>query len=118
MIYRTSGRSVKGVGIALSPDDRRLAGVLDDITDIHQEICRFEAGYLRKVAELAMVGGSRRSVTNELALALRLGKNQAGKEIAHACALTRLLPRTLAALEDGIIDRYKADQVVRGVRGP
>ena len=102
------------MGIALSPDERRLGVVLDDITDIHKEICRLEAGYLRKVAELSRVGGSRRSVTNELALALRLGKNQAGKEIAHAKALTRLLPRTLAALEDGVIDRYKADKVVDG----
>ena len=102
------------MGIALSPDERRLAVVLDDITDIRKEICRLEAGYLRKVAELSRVGGSTRSVINELALALRLGKDQAGKEIAHAQALTQLLPRTLAALEDGVIDRYKAGKVVDG----
>ena len=102
------------MGIALSPEDRRLAAVLDDITDIHKDICRLEAGYLRKVAELTMVGGSVRSVTNELALALRLGKNEAGKEIAYARVLTRLLPRTLAALEEGVIDRYRADQIVKG----
>jgi len=102
------------MGIALSPEDRRLAVVLDDITDIHKQICRLEGGYLRKVAELSTVGRSVRSVTNELALALRLGKNRAGKEIAHAKALTRLLPRTLAALEEGTIDRYKAGQVVDG----
>src|SRR5882757_4675998 len=105
MISRTFGRSVVCMGIALSPDERRLAVVLDDITDMQREICRLEAGYLRKVAELSRVGGSTRSVTNELALALRLGKNQAGKEIAHAKALTCLLPRTLAALEAGVIDR-------------
>ena len=102
------------MAITLSPDERRLAVVLDDITDIRKEICRLEAGYLRKVAELSRVGGSTRSVINELALALRLGKDQAGKEIAHAQALTRLLPRTLAALEDGVIDRYKAGKVVDG----
>ena len=102
------------MGIALSPDGRRLAVVLDDITDIQKEICRLEAGYLRKVAELSTLGGSKRSVINELALALRLGRNQSEKEIAHAKALTRLLPRTLAALEDGVIDRYKAGKVVDG----
>ena len=103
------------MGIALSPDERRLAVVLDDITDIQKEICRLEAGYLRKVAELAELGGSKRSVANELALALRLGKNQAGKEIAHARALTTVLPCTLAALEKGAIDRFKADKIVTGL---
>ena len=103
------------MGIALSPEDRRLAAVLDDITDIHKEICRLEAGYLRKVAELSRVGGSKRSVTNELALALRLERNHAGKEVAHARALTTLLPRTLAALEEGMIDLYKAGKVVDGL---
>jgi len=102
------------MGIALSPDERRLAVVLDHITDIQKEICRLEAGYLRKVAELSKVGGSARSVTNELALVLRWDRHHAGKEVAHAKALTRLLPRTLAALEEGTIDRYRADQVVWG----
>jgi len=103
------------MGIALSPDERRLAVVLDDITGIQKEICRLEAGYLRKVAELSTVGGSIRSVTSELVLALRIEKNHAGREIAHACALTRLLPHTLAALEEGMIDRYKAGKVVDGL---
>ena len=103
------------MGIALSSDERRLAVVLDDITDIQKEICRLEAGYLRKVAELSTLGGSARSVTNELALALRIERNHAGREIAHARALTRLLPRTLAALEEGTIDRYKTGKVVDGL---
>jgi len=103
------------MGIALSPDERRLAVVLDDIIDIQKEICRLEGGYLRKVAELSAVGGSARSVGNELALALRIEKNHAGREIAHAKALTRLLPRTLAALEEGTIDRCKAGKVVDGL---
>ncbi|MEC3977002.1 HNH endonuclease signature motif containing protein [Amycolatopsis sp. H20-H5] len=57
-------------------------------------------------------GGSRRSVTADVALELSITQYQAGAEITRAVALTTRLPQTFAALQSGDIDLYKASKVV------
>src|SRR5436305_13592774 len=100
---------VKGMGRTHNPEERRRsAAMLDDITSLHTDICRLYARYERTIAEFAAIAGSRRSVAAELAHELRMDKPQAEREVAHAQTLVDRLPRTLAALETGEIDRRKA----------
>ncbi len=66
---------------------------------------------MRALAEFAAVGGSRRSVTEEVALRFSVSRNQAFLLVETSCALVARLPNTLAALEKGDIDLYKASKV-------
>ncbi|MBB5851545.1 hypothetical protein HDA45_001632 [Amycolatopsis umgeniensis] len=63
------------------------------------------------MARFAEAGGSRRSVTEEVALRFSVSRNQASLLLEISCALVSRLPNTLAALEDGDIDLYKASKV-------
>ncbi|MFD0816709.1 DUF222 domain-containing protein, partial [Amycolatopsis umgeniensis] len=66
---------------------------------------------MRALARFAEAGGSRRSVTEEVALRFSVSRNQASLLLEISCALVSRLPNTLAALEDGDIDLYKASKV-------
>ncbi|WP_235783397.1 HNH endonuclease signature motif containing protein [Amycolatopsis orientalis] len=66
---------------------------------------------MRSIAGFAAVGGSRRSVTEEVALAFSVTRNQAHLLVETSCALVARLPNTLAALEKGDIDLFKASKV-------
>ncbi|MFJ4102028.1 HNH endonuclease signature motif containing protein [Amycolatopsis japonica] len=50
-------------------------------------------------------------MTEEVALAFSVSRNQAYLLVETSCALVRRLPNTLAALENGDIDLYKASKV-------
>ncbi|WP_370309427.1 DUF222 domain-containing protein, partial [Amycolatopsis sp. WAC 01375] len=50
-------------------------------------------------------------MTEEVALAFSVSRNQAHLLVETSCALVRRLPNTLAALENGDIDLYKASKV-------
>ncbi len=71
---------------------------------------------VRALAEFAAVGGSRRSVTEEVALRFSVSRNQAFLLVETSCALVARLPNTLAALEKGDIDLFKASKVTRLTR--
>ncbi len=72
---------------------------------------RAQGRQVRAIAGFAAVGGSRRSVTEEVALAFSVSRNQAHLLVETSCALVGRLPNTLAALERGDIDLYKASKV-------
>lgn len=72
--------------------------------------CRESAWELRAIALMA-ARSSRRSVVSEVALVCRLSEAAAGKRAALAVALTSYLPRTLEALDAGVIDEYSASRV-------
>src|SRR3954447_4382971 len=71
-----------------------------------------QANEVTLMAEAVQEGGSRRSVTADIALELSISQHQAGAEITRAIALTTRLPYTFAALSRGDIDLYKASKVV------
>ncbi|WP_184902507.1 HNH endonuclease signature motif containing protein [Amycolatopsis umgeniensis] len=72
---------------------------------------RTQGRQVRALARFAEAGGSRRSVTEEVALRFSVSRNQASLLLEISCALVSRLPNTLAALEDGDIDLYKASKV-------
>ncbi len=71
---------------------------------------------MRFIAEFAAAGGSRRSVTEEVALCFSVSRNQASLLVETSCSLVARLPNTLAALEKGDIDLYKASKVTQLTR--
>ncbi|MEV7554123.1 DUF222 domain-containing protein [Amycolatopsis sp. NPDC089917] len=66
---------------------------------------------MRALADFAALAGSRRSVTEEVALRFSVTRNHAHLLVETSCALVARLPNTLAALERGDIDLYKASKV-------
>ncbi|OZM70960.1 HNH endonuclease [Amycolatopsis antarctica] len=73
---------------------------------------RAEATQLRTMARFAELSGDARGVDAELALLLSTTEHQAQRQVAMASALTTRLPRTLSAMEAGVIDAYKASKIV------
>ncbi|RSN35328.1 HNH endonuclease [Amycolatopsis sp. WAC 04169] len=89
----------------------KAARFLDAAYDEEVVLRRAQGRQVHSIAQFAGVGGSRRSVTEEVALAFSVSRNQAYLLVETSCALVRRLPNTLAALEKGDIDLYKASKV-------
>ncbi len=92
-------------------DKDQACELLKDIQVIQEQKCRLEAAQLRLVARLNEVEERTRGVPAELALGLAITKNMAGKQVALAEALATRLPKTLQAMESGVIDGYKASKI-------
>ncbi|MEC3982244.1 HNH endonuclease [Amycolatopsis sp. H20-H5] len=82
------------------------------IGNIRAAIARLQADEVTEMARAIETGGSRRSVTADIALELAVSQYHAGADITRAVALTTRLPCTFAALKRGAIDLYKASKVV------
>lgn len=74
---------------------------------------RAQGRQVRALARFAGMGGSRRSVTEEIALYFSVSRNKAHDMLEVAVALVSRLPRTLAAVDRGDIDLFKASKVTR-----
>ncbi|OZM71876.1 HNH endonuclease [Amycolatopsis antarctica] len=73
---------------------------------------RAEAVQVRAVARFAALSEDARGVAAEVALTLATTEHRAQRMVAHAQALTSRLPETLAALDTGVVDSYKASKIV------
>nr|WP_233611671.1 HNH endonuclease signature motif containing protein [Amycolatopsis sp. WAC 01376] len=89
----------------------KSARLLDTACGEELVLRRAQGRQVRAIAGFAAVGGSRRSVTEEVALAFSVSRNQAYLLVETSCALVGRLPNTLAALERGDIDLFKASKV-------
>ncbi|MEU3623849.1 HNH endonuclease, partial [Amycolatopsis coloradensis] len=76
----------------------KAARVLDAAFDEEVSLRRAQGRQVRALAEFAAIGGSRRSVTEEVALCFSVSRNQAALLLETSCALVARLPNTLAAL--------------------
>ncbi|WP_245573976.1 DUF222 domain-containing protein [Amycolatopsis nigrescens] len=92
-------------------DIDKACELLKDIRVIQEQKCRLEAEQLRLIARLNEVEERTRGASAELALGLAVTENMAGKQIALAEALVTRLPKTLQAMESGVIDGHKASKV-------
>jgi hypothetical protein len=95
----------------LSPHDRRRSHAVDRLLAAHAQVCAAQAEYVRALAAVGECAGSDRSLNCEVALVLRIDKDRAATELAYTDALVHRLPRTLAALNEGTVDLYKAFSV-------
>ena len=95
-------------GIAFHPDDRRRSEAVDQLLAAQAALCAAQEEYVRALAAVGECAGSERSLSCEVALALRIDKDRAAAELSYADALVHRLPHTLAALKAGTIDLYKA----------
>lgn len=91
--------------------DPKAARLLDAACAEEKSLRRTQGRQVRAIAGFAAVGGSRRSVTEEVALGFSVTRNHASLLVETSCALVTRLPNTLAALENGDIDLYKASKV-------
>ncbi|OZM73954.1 HNH endonuclease [Amycolatopsis antarctica] len=73
---------------------------------------RAEAVQLRAMARFAALSEEPRGVAAEVALTLATTEHRAQRTVAMARALTTRLPETLAAMESGVIDSFKASKIV------
>ncbi|OZM70236.1 HNH endonuclease [Amycolatopsis antarctica] len=73
---------------------------------------RAEAVQVRAVARFAALSEESRGVGAEVALTLATTEHRAQRMVAMAQASTTRLPETLAALDTGTIDSYKASKIV------
>lgn len=94
----------------------KAARFLDAAFDEELSLRRTQGRQVRALADFAARGGSRRSVTEEVALRFSVTRNHAFLLVETSCALVARLPNTLAALERGDIDLYKASKVMQLTR--
>ncbi|WP_181770956.1 HNH endonuclease signature motif containing protein [Amycolatopsis pittospori] len=94
----------------------KTARFLDAAFDEEVLLRQAQGRQVRALADFAAVAGSRRSMTEEVALRFSVTRNRAFLLLEIACALVRRLPHTLAALERGDIDLFKASRVTRLTR--
>jgi hypothetical protein len=100
----------------LHPADQQLASAaLDRYCELERAIAHLRAEQTHVLAELSRYG-SILSTAAEVGLAVQADERYIATKIADARDLTRRLPRTLAALERGDIDAYKAHTVARITR--
>ncbi|WP_328458996.1 HNH endonuclease signature motif containing protein [Amycolatopsis sp. NBC_00438] len=100
----------------LHPADQQLASAaLDRYCELERAISHLQAQQTRVLAELSRYG-STVSVAAEVALAVHADERYVATKVADARALTTRLPRTLAALDRGDIDGYKAHTVAELTR--
>ncbi|RSM55133.1 HNH endonuclease [Amycolatopsis sp. WAC 01376] len=98
------------------PHNPKAARFLDAAFDEEVSLRRTQGRQVRALADFAVRGGSRRSVTEEVALRFSVTRNHAFLLVETSCALVARLPNTLAALERGDIDLYKASKVMQLTR--
>ncbi|RSN28678.1 HNH endonuclease [Amycolatopsis sp. WAC 01416] len=98
------------------PYNPKAARFLDTAFDEELSLRRTQGRQVRALADFAARGGSRRSVTEEVALRFSVTRNHAFLLVETSCALVARLPNTLAALERGDIDLYKASKVMQLTR--
>lgn len=84
---------------------------LGRIHDLASDMARLEALQLQAIASFGRQRSDLREAAAELALVLSIGENVARKKLELANALVTRLPNTLAAMENGVIDGYKASKV-------
>ena len=85
--------------------------MLDCIHALDTDLSRLQAHRLRAYAEFEHLSTSRTSAVAEVALELTQHETFIGTRFALAEDLTTRMPVTLAALEAGAIDEYKASPV-------
>ena len=95
-------------GIATDPDDLRRSEAVDRLLAAQAQVCAAQEEYVRALAAVGDCAGSERSLTSEVALALRIDKDRATAELSYADSLVHRLPHALTALKAGTIDLYKA----------
>ncbi|WET81123.1 DUF222 domain-containing protein [Amycolatopsis sp. QT-25] len=98
------------------PYNPKAARFLDTAFDEELSLRRTQGRQVRALADFAARGGSRRSVTEEVALRFSVTRNHAFLLVETSCALVARLPNTLVALERGDIDLHKASKVVQLTR--
>lgn len=111
-----SPRLPGGGGRKLSVDAEVLKhiqdkGLLRIIVGADEEIARAQAVKYRAMAEFNRLRRRSRGVPAELAMALAVSQSWAQKMVADAEALTTRLPNTLALMEEGVLDAYRASRV-------
>lgn len=84
---------------------------MDRVRSIEKEICKLQALQAREIAAYHRSRGGSSDVVCELALTLEVGERAARRKLDLAIALVNRLPNTLAAMEQGIIDSYKASKI-------
>ncbi|WP_240519565.1 HNH endonuclease signature motif containing protein [Amycolatopsis antarctica] len=87
-------------------------GLLRVMRDAEAARSHAEAVQVRAVARFAALCEDPRGVAAEIALTLATTEHRAQRMVAMAQALTTRLPETLAAMETGVIDAYKASKIV------
>ncbi|WP_026453964.1 HNH endonuclease [Saccharomonospora iraqiensis] len=93
--------------------DRAPCGALsrmDRIRTLGEHIARLQARQLREIAA-CVDGRTPADVAAELALTLTIGDHHARRTVDLATVLVSRLPSTLAAMETGVLDVYKASKV-------
>ena len=101
----------------LIPDGRRRSSAVDRLLTTHTLVCAAQEQYVRALAAVGDCAGSKRSLSSEVALALRIDKERAAEELGYTHALVHRLPHTLAALKAGVISLHKAYSVAE-LTGP
>ena len=86
-------------------------GALRTVAACEAAIARTQAVQLRALARLGQLREDPRSAAAEVALAVSGSESRARAQLELADTLTSRLPRTLAAMEAGTIDAYKAGKV-------
>jgi hypothetical protein len=87
------------------------SGLLDDISSVSRAISSLQGVQVR-LLELFNANCERsRWAAAELALKLSVSESSAQRQLDLAEVLVNRLPNTLASMEDGIIDSYKASKV-------
>ncbi len=94
----------------------KAARFLDTAFDEEISLRQTQGRQVRALADFAAAGGSRRSVTEEVALRFSVTRNHATLLVETSRALVARLPNTLAALDRGDIDLYKASKVMQLTR--
>ena len=87
------------------------AGALRTVAACEAAIARTQAVQLRALARLGALRDDPRSAAAEVALAVSSTESRARGQLDLAETLTTRLPHTLAAMESGSIDSYKASKV-------
>ncbi|WP_344419714.1 DUF222 domain-containing protein [Amycolatopsis minnesotensis] len=87
-----------------------LSDAMDILTEEDAVEARSHARRLRAIAHIARQVGRRRAI-EQIAKASHITKSAAERRVGLALALTTYLPNTLAAMEAGLLDEYKASKV-------
>jgi hypothetical protein len=98
------------------PNPREIVGfsdvdVAEGIAATQAAIARLQAAQLRMIGRLNQVRGGDRSVADEIAPELGMSRHAAQRRVGLSDDLLTRLPRTLAAMDNGELDLYKADKI-------
>ncbi|TNC21904.1 HNH endonuclease signature motif containing protein [Amycolatopsis alkalitolerans] len=98
------------------PDPREIASFSDQralecLLATQQALCRIQAVQVRAIARLSEIRNRDGSVPDEIGLELAISRHIAAQRVDLADVLLSRLPRTLAAMDAGHLDMYKASKV-------